>query len=281
MFKYKIRYFLFRVFRKIIVLIYLLKGDKITYDNSKIKVLNLIAYFKRYYIYNNNNIKLKYVINNDIGFMLYFFGKFEENELLIISKFILNDSIIIDIGANIGIHSMLFSKLAPNGTIYSFEPSRGTFEILNKNLIFNNNVIPLNFGIGNSTELMEFYEAEDNAFSSFKDTKRKQIIKLSKVLCIKIDEFINLFKINRIDFIKIDVEGFEQEVIEGMTNVLKNIRPVIFCEIYQGINSNMNPLSTINTIKNYNYDAYVIKQNELLIFEEHSDNYPNYIFLPK
>src|SRR5258706_7410950 len=57
-----------------------------------------------------------------------FFGNFENTELLILSNFINNNSVVIDVGANIGFHTVFFASKVNNGFIYSFEPSSREFE---------------------------------------------------------------------------------------------------------------------------------------------------------
>lgn len=280
MLKYKVRLFIFKGLRKILYIFFNLFDKNTTYDVCTKIVLSFISVFKSEYVYRSYGTEIKYNINTDIGFLLFFRGSFEENEINICCKFLKEDSVVFDVGANIGIHATIFSNISVKGFVYCFEPSRDTFTLLCSNLKKRRNTLPLNFGVGHKTQILEFYETTDNAFSSFKDTKRKPIKSLSKVLCYKLDDFVKQLNLNRMDFIKIDVEGFEQEVVEGMSNILANLKPIVFCEIFKGVNSNLNPQLTFDSICKYSYNAFVIEGDKLVKCEKHSENYENYLFIP-
>lgn len=218
-----------------------------------------------------------YFINSDIGRELYFYGKFEKEELEICQKFINEDSTVIDIGANIGIHSVFFANLAPKGMILSIEPQTTIYPILLHNIKKYNNIIPLNIAVDKNLNISQFFIAEDNAYSSLKDTKRKKIVNNQKTICLPIDLIIDIFK--KVDFVKIDVEGFETNVVLSMRKLLERDKPVVFVEIYRGLNSNPDPQSTIDILIDMGYQAYVKKGKYLVKFTEHNDNYYNYFFI--
>lgn len=218
---------------------------------------------------------------SDIGACLYFEGEFEKKEIEFCRRFIKEDSIVIDVGANIGIHSLCFSEMARKGVVFSFEPSPETYELLIKNISGSSNIIPVNIGVSDSKGVAEFFVASDNAFSGLKDTKRKEIKKSIKVVCFSLDDFFKGMGLGGVDFVKIDVEGLEQSVIEGMHWMMEKYHPVIFCEIYKGTDSNEDPEKTIRHIIERGYDAFIFKNDELIGFERHSDDFYNYFFLPR
>ncbi len=118
--------------------------------------------------------EIQYNLNTDIGKILYFKGVFEQEELKLCSKFIKKDSTVIDIGANIGIHSIHFARLAPEGKILCIEPQITIYPILIQNILPYNNIIPLNVAVDEELGISQFFIAEDDAYSSLKDTKRKK-----------------------------------------------------------------------------------------------------------
>ena len=138
----------------------------------------------------------------------------------------------------------------------------------------------MNIAISDSPGILEFYEAADDAYSSLKDTKRKNILRVHPVVVSSIDELISNLKLDRINFIKIDVEGFEHNVLKGMIKTLKIFKPTIFCEIYKGKNSNMRPEETIQMVCSNNYSAFVISDGRLVTYQSHDDSLYNYVFLP-
>src|SRR5699024_3605400 len=137
-----------------------------------------------------------------------------------------------DIGSNIGLTSLLFSSLAAQ--VYSFEPSPTTFKILKENLLRAKaeNVEAINIGLGEQQERMTITFAANNrsgGFISDKIKHKKEYITEE----IQIEILDNFFyeKINRFDFVKIDVEGFESSVIRGGLNLIKKYKPIVILEL--------------------------------------------------
>jgi len=217
----------------------------------------------------------------DIGGKLYMGEMFEKDELAIASRYIKNDSTILDIGANIGLHALGFSSMAKDGLVIAFEPQPKTFRTLEKNIIQNkiNNIIPLNLAIAQPPRIAEFYVMADDAYSSLIDTGRKILSEKIKVLCTCIDGVLGDVKV---DFVKIDVEGLELNVLQSMRGQIEKHHPVIFCEIYKGKIDSNNPHDTINYLRDFGYKVYRVIDGVLVEFgmtEKHVDHYYNYFFV--
>lgn len=129
--------------------------------------------------------------------------------------------IILDVGANLGEYSVLLQESFPNSKIYSFEPNPNTFAVLKKNLP--EGCIPQNFGLGITEKTDQLYFDEENT-TSVQATSDKEILetiaKTKKITSTtikieRLDEFCAANNINHIDFLKIDTEGFEMEVLQG------------------------------------------------------------------
>lgn len=242
----------------------------------------LLKQVKKYWYYNIGRTKVFYDPTlSAIGQRIFFDGAFEEAYLKICSQYLKRDSVIFDIGANIGIHSTYFSNIASEGKVYSFEPSVSTYQLLLKNAFGHKNIIPINSAVSDRTSITKFFDCDDNALSSLKDTQRSSIRTTYDVLCFKFDDFIDFFSIARLDFVKIDVEGFEYEVLRGMKNTVMKFKPIIFCEVYGGKNSNKNPEATLKYIEDLNYKIFNITESGKIDYKVHLDNEPNYLFIPK
>ena len=222
-----------------------------------------------------------YEPSTDIGGKLYMGEMFEKDELTIASQYIKRDSTILDIGANIGLHALGFSAMANDGLVIAFEPQPKTFRTLEKNIIQNGvkNIIPLNLAIAQAPKIAEFYVMADDAYSSLIDTGRKKLTETIKVLCASVDGVLADVKV---DFVKIDVEGLELNVLQSMSDQIQKHQPVIFCEIYKGnINSN-NPHDTINFLRDFGYKVNRVIDGALVEFgldDKHVDQYYNYFFV--
>ena len=136
------------------------------------------------------------------------------------------DGLVLDIGANIGNHTIFFlTKKAKK--VFSFEPVKDTFDILKKNIEINNfqNKVHLfNAGVGQTKgkAILKYYNSKNIGMSQLCSDQNGDIPIIS-IDELNIDEKIN--------FIKIDVEGFEADVIKGMTETLKRNKPLVMIEI--------------------------------------------------
>jgi FkbM family methyltransferase len=132
------------------------------------------------------------------------------------------DWIFLDVGANIGYYSMLFSRLAPEGKVYAFEPT-STFDMLLQNLDFNHasNVIPYKMAVGKSTGIKT-----DKFFRIW-----GQEAETLECPFTTIDQFVEENNITKIDAIKIDVDSYDFEVLQGAINTIKRFNPFVMVEI--------------------------------------------------
>ena len=142
--------------------------------------------------------------------------------------------ICFDVGAHIGESVLYFNKLFNNPLIYSFEPSPKSFKILKNNNYKNN--ICFNYAISNITGNTVFYEnqishtnslVKINSLSVDSIKKQKTINTKINIKAKKLDDFCSEEKINKIDLLKVDVQGAETLVFEGSQNTLKKTRVVI------------------------------------------------------
>jgi FkbM family methyltransferase len=218
----------------------------------------------------------------DIGMEILLTGRFERDAIAACANYIRPESVVVDVGANIGVHAVHFAQFARAGKVICFEPSRSTFATLLHNVGDLTNVIPLNVALSDATGLQTFFVAADNAYSGLKDTNRKPIVRRESIACFRGDEILSaLLKHERIDFIKIDVEGFEMQVLQGMRELIVRHRPVIFCEIFAGQRSNPDPVSTVQFCLSLGYDAFVLEDAKLVPAGAHSDELYNYFFIPR
>ena len=178
---------------------------------------------------------------NDYYFVKSFSdGKVFDQELVEreLTPYIMKANTILDIGAHIGCHTIMYSKINPNANIYSFEPQSKLFSLLDANLKANDikNVTILNNAVGNEVKRvhMSNYIADgpNNDKPLVYDGYDQNIGGLSlgrdgeEVSMITVDSLA----LTECDFIKIDVEGAEKMVIAGAMNTIKKFKPTIFYE---------------------------------------------------
>ena len=144
---------------------------------------------------------------------------------------------VIDIGANIGLYLVKLKSLDDARDYYGFEPNPMCIyylqELVSGNGFQNVRVFP--FALSNSKELRRFYaKRKADKMGSLHDYARPGELKINSFDLVTFpgDEFIGLLEIDAICAMKIDVEGFELEVLQGVKNTLINYRPFVFCEIW-------------------------------------------------
>lgn len=229
---------------------------------------------------------LTYDISTDIGRLLFLNRSFENEEITFISELLAKrgSCTVIDVGANIGWHTISWAKACPLINLCAFEPSRNTVKYLKENIALNGvskQVSVFEQAVSEECGMQYFYDCSDNAYSSLKDTKRKAVKERYEVKVTTIDDFVASSGITNLQFIKIDVEGFETEVLKGALKTLSGLKPDLFVEIYQGANSNEDPAKTISMLTDLGYKAYIFHKGQLLPFRSHNDKLYNYFFTCK
>jgi len=148
-----------------------------------------------------------------------------------VQKIITEEMTIIDIGANIGYYALLESQLAQKGHVFAIEPVLGNYTTLIKNIALNNcnNISTYNFAIGNIDGNLDMYIYDKCNWSSFTKIPEGNIIATRKVPIFTLDSFIESHLPRNPHFIRMDVEGFEYEIVMGMQKTLKTAIPLILC----------------------------------------------------
>lgn len=159
------------------------------------------------------------------------FGQWEPAETAIVKKCIGPGSVVFDIGANIGYFSLLMSKcVGQNGEVHCFEPTSYGFRRLKGNVALNANLPVQNLRLNNlalSSSCGNAIEAFEARFSS----KVLAFAEAERVELLTLDFYFFSSGLSRIEFIKIDVDGYDYEVIKGAEVVLRKYRPIVMAEI--------------------------------------------------
>ncbi|MDD4383008.1 MAG: FkbM family methyltransferase [Candidatus Shapirobacteria bacterium] len=149
---------------------------------------------------------------------------------LMLSKIKAGD-VVLDIGANIGYDTVLFAdKVGNNGKVIAIEPDSINFEILQKNIKENKlfNVVAVQAAMGSENKKMGIYESKEN----YGDHRMWGNGPSVPVFCRRLDDLLRELEFTKIDFIKMDVQGFEPLVIEGGKETIEKSKPIIFFEYW-------------------------------------------------
>ncbi len=191
----------------------------------------------------------------------YSFIPYEVFEREVMRKNIKEGDIIIDIGANVGFYTLLFSKwVGEKGMVYAFEPEKTNFKILKHNVETNrcSNVVCFNLATSDIKEYKELFISDKLGEHSFASKTRT-------IQICKTDTIDNLFRNKRIDFIKMDIEGWEYFALKGMKKTIKfNPQVKVFSEFYPSLlkKSGISSEKYIGELKSLGFKVIWINQNK-------------------
>jgi FkbM family methyltransferase len=174
----------------------------------------------------------------------------------------LNNTIqVFDVGAHIGESVIRIKKIFPQATIHCFEPVIQSFNILKKNILYFNykKVILNNFSLFNTISNKYIKINYRSDLSSFFSIKKK---KIQKTKTLTIDHYIKINKIKSVDFIKIDTQGSELEILRGAKKTLKN-KQIKFLEIEIIFKNKLNIYR--NSISFYQIEKFLNRYNFFLV----------------
>lgn len=150
---------------------------------------------------------------------------FESRLLGEIKSLVKKDSIVVDAGANIGNHTIFFSKICEAGQVLSFEPQVSRFKILLKNIYLNELVGVQSFrcalGERSGFASISGFKPWNSGGTSFSESDNGMYVIKS----------LDSFNLPKLDLIKIDVEGFQDSLIRGSTQTFLRCKPLIIVEI--------------------------------------------------
>jgi len=232
------------------------------------------TYERKYLLFPNDNAVTSTLFNNEIYEPWLY-------QFLIDNKIDINSSTVIDIGANNGQVSVEFAHLVgDSGKVYSFEPQRLIFYQLCANVFYNglDNVYTNNVALGNNTgkitiEKPDYFSNENVNFGDVHVgvSENYELVELRT---------LDSYNFENISIIKIDVQGFEKEVLLGAKKTIIRNRPLIYIEIepdqlgYYGETEE----SIFNLLKEYNY--FTKRFNEGIPFSSTSGKCLDFVCIP-
>ncbi|MCK5416140.1 FkbM family methyltransferase [Candidatus Parcubacteria bacterium] len=197
---------------------------------------------------------------------LYFFYKeiSDRDKIKLLKRDVKSDMVVLDIGANIGFYTILFSKLVgKNGRVYAFEPDIENFNRLKNNTKKLSNVILLNKAVGSETKNVKLYKSNSlNVDHQTYDSGENRFY--TEVQCISIDDYL---KIKRVDFVKIDIQGYDYYAVKGMSNILNKLKKVSMMGEFwpYGLNkAGVNPEKYFKLLKDLGFSITVFGESCLI-----------------
>lgn len=214
--------------------------------------------------------------------MIFYYGFYEREVILTLEKF-LPATVFIDIGANIGYYSIIAAKSALH--VYAFEPAKRSILSLKENIILNKlkNITILPYAVASVSKEQLLYLSDDSntgmnsLIAPENDSGETEIVKT-----IVFDEWYNQAVINGQLCIKIDAEGSEMEILQGMHQTINWAKPIFFIEVQEQHLTRFGhkPANIFDFFKNHNYEPYKIESACVLRKISEPIDADSIVFLP-
>jgi FkbM family methyltransferase len=175
-------------------------------------------------------VVLQLNISNEVDHFIYF--KYKDTTFDHLHDEIIKARTIIDVGGNIGAFALLFEQLNSAAQIHTFEPHPGLYKRLQQHLDINSSgIIAHNIGLGEKKGVARLYEVEEQNPGMNRIFAAERDHPYCTINIESLDEYWETTNEMKIDFIKIDVEGFELSVLKGAYNTITKHHPVLVIEI--------------------------------------------------
>lgn len=219
---------------------------------------------------NRNGFSWELDLSEGIDFSLWVTGVFERTTMEAYSAWIRDGAVVLDVGANIGAHTLPLARLAgASGKVFAFEPTIFAYEKLKKNISLNprlaKRITCIQAMLTDSTGLNE---APTRLYSSWPLTKESELhrlhggklMEIGKARVTTLDQLLDELEVGKVDFIKVDIDGYESRMFQGAENTLKRWKPIILMELapYVLKEASTSAEELIKIVENYGYSFYLL-----------------------
>lgn len=185
----------------------------------------------------------------------------EKKIITLFEKYVSATSVVIDVGAFIGTHTIILSNLAKK--VIAFEPQKLIGQCLKKTIEENNitNVEFYNMGLSNNETTLQFWTNNDGGATLVdgkrtKHNKKLEYIDNYNIEVVELDKRVD----EQIDLIKIDAEGHEFEVLEGAKKTINKYKPILIIEVFKKNKRTLEAWCKLN-----NYECISLKGDDFLL----------------
>jgi FkbM family methyltransferase len=198
---------------------------------------------------------------------LFWYGIYENETAKEFLKNINPSNCILDIGANVGYYSILAASKANKGKVFAFEPNINLHTQIKNSALLNKftniQIVPHAVSNVHNQELKLYISNADNKGMSALEIPENYSGLTETIICVTIDEWIKTANIQKVDIIKMDIEGAELKALHGMQNTLIKHKPILFIEVCNDTLKKFNStsLQVFDYIINLGYNAYALQIN--------------------
>jgi FkbM family methyltransferase len=192
----------------------------------------------------------------------------DKHEIELFNRLVKKGDTVLDIGANIGFYSKLFSTLVgETGIVHAFEPDRTNFQHLTSFTQTCRNLNRYQKAVSHKTEVIRIYTSKllnvDHRTYPIDDYEN-----CYEIEAIALDDWLE--RLPTIHLIKMDIQGYELRAMEGMRQLIKRDAPILFLEFWpQGLNAaRTDPREFLKHLSSSGYDIKMMTEQELVPFQD-------------
>ena len=182
------------------------------------------------------------------------------------------NGVVIDIGAHIGVFSIFAATMAKNATVYCFEPEPDNFQMLVKNIALNklqDRILPFNIAVSNVSAMRKLIRSS-SSLSAHSFFPRKILAEETKdsidVTCISLSDIFQKYKIEKCDFLKLDCEGEEYNILLNAPDEILDKTARIALEYHDGL-TDSSSRELADFLKRKHFKVAVKKERSFPTFE--------------
>lgn len=233
--------------------------------------------------------KIKLYTSSELSAHIYC-GAFEWEEREWLFSHLKASDVFYDIGANIGLFTLLASEKCSKGSVVAFEPAKDTYALLDENVKLNNtpkNIQLINAAASDANGTQDIYVLTDgrDAWNSMAVKPEEGHYRVDKIDTVNVDELVAGKKIPAPTVIKIDVEGWELHVLRGLQKTIAAHKPVMLIEFtaenLKAAGESCATLAAYVHSMNYELFGYDPRRRKLRQVTDFSFDHKNLVAKPK
>lgn len=178
-----------------------------------------------------DGVRYRFLPSSSVGRSIYYLGDWEHWDTIYWRRTIKPGWTVVDVGANLGYYALLASRLiGPQGRVFAFEPTPSTYQVLLENIGLNRarNIAPYQVAMCDFCGSVSVIEQEVDGWNRIGLDGEPGA---HRVPSLTLDRFVDEQKLERIDMIKVDIEGAEHKFLQGARATIKSFRPIIAVEL--------------------------------------------------